>query len=234
MPIYTLTLVNKTEVARNTYVFDFTKPDNFTFTPGQYGGWTLLNTKVKIPTRRFSIVSAPEDPLLSFVTRIQNSDFKQILLSLPLTSEIKFAGPTGIFTLHEDLNIPSVLIAGGIGIAPFYSMIRHTLIHEIPRDIVLLYGNQTFADTAFLKELNALQQQHFNFRLIPTFMTPESNWEGDVGFITDDMIYKNVADLATPYYYVCGSPAMVKALHQTLKSLDIKESQILVEDFPGY
>ena len=48
------------------------------------------------------------------------------------------------------------------------------------------------------------------------------------------MIKKYINDLFIPYYYICGSPAMVTVLQETLAEMDIDESHIRVEDFPGY
>ena len=125
MPIYTLTLVAKETVARDTVELQFEKPEGFQYVAGQYGGFTLLNpaeTDAKGNTRRFSLVSAPHESTLKIVTRIQQSSFKRELNKLEPGSTLKFAGPTGNFVLPTEHQKPVILIAGGIGIAPFYSM----------------------------------------------------------------------------------------------------------------
>src|SRR5947207_2456323 len=111
MPIYTLKLINRREVARDTLEFIFNKPANLTFIPGQYAGFTLINpseTDANGITRRFSLLSTPDDPHIIITTRIQNSAYKRVLNSLTIGAEIKFAGPTGAFTLHDDTTIPAV------------------------------------------------------------------------------------------------------------------------------
>lgn len=166
MPIHIIKLIERREVARGTHVFVFEKPEGLTFKPGQYAGFTLINpaeTDAGGITRRFSLLSTPDDAHLAIVTRIQNSAYKRVLNALPIDSEIKFAGPTGNFVLHEETSIPAVLIAGGIGIAPFYSMIRYATHHHSPQQIYLFYGNQQPSDTAFLDELMQLQQKNPHF-----------------------------------------------------------------------
>jgi ferredoxin-NADP reductase len=229
MPIYTLKLIHKQEVARGTVVFQFEKPAGFKFTPGQYGGFTTHGL-----TRRFSLMSTPEDNFIAFVTRLQNSEFKNVLNTLPLGSEIKFAGPTGVFTLHTDITVPAVFIAGGIGIAPFYSMLQHALKQYSSQTFTLFYGNQSPADSAFLAELRQLQQQNSHFKFVPTMAQPDAAWQGETGYITHTLIKHIVGDLSTPLYYVCGSPTMVQALHETLLEMGIAKERIRVEDFPGY
>ncbi len=237
MPIYQLKLLNRFETARNTIVLQFAKPAGFSFKPGQYGGFTLINpaeTDTNGITRRFSLLSAPDDPYLAIVTRVQQSAFKRVLNTLPIGSEIKFAGPTGNFTLHEDAKVPAVFIAGGIGIAPFYSMIKHVAHHEKTRHCYLFYGNQNEQDAVFLQELTELAQHHPNVKLISVLNQPPATWQGETGYITSTILKKYLPDLSLPIYYVCGSPAMVTVLQETLVEMDIDENKIRVEDFPGY
>lgn len=237
MPIFKLKLIQQTPVANNTIEFRFEKPDNFNFIPGQYGGFTLLNppeTDAGGITRRFSLLCTPQDNYLAFTTRIQNSAYKRVLSLLTPGSEIKFAGPSGNFTLHEEINTPAVLIAGGIGIAPFYSMIRDCAARQPQRNITLFYGNQTLADSAYFAELQALEKQMPHFKLVAAFAAPASDWQGETGYITHTMLRKYVVDLASPIYYICGSPSMVTVLQETLLEMGIEQERIKVEDFPGY
>lgn len=237
MPIYKLKLIKQETIANQTILFTFEKPEGFQFQAGQYGGFTLINPEFTDDhgiTRRFSLISAPDDPSLCIATRIQTSAFKRNLQNMQPGQEIKFAGPTGNFILHEDPAIPAVLIAGGIGLAPFYSMIKHTLVHQPQRKIHLFYGNQTLADSALMNELNKLAENHPHFTFTPALANPHPEWEGESGFITDSMLAKYIADLDQPIYYVCGSPAMVAAMQQTLQDLQIPGERVKVEDFPGY
>lgn len=237
MPIHKLKLLNRYPVATHTLVLEFEKPAGFTYLPGQYGGFTLINpstTDAGVMTRRFSLLSAPDEKTLRIATRIQQSTFKQELSQMPLGSEIKFAGPTGTFTLHTDAAIPAVFIAGGIGIAPFYSMIKHALVHKPHQELILFYGNQEKADAAFLSDLIELQTTHPQFKCIATLAKPDANWQGENGFITESMINKHVKNLQLPIYYVCGSPAMVTTLQEILVEMGIDEEKIKIEDFPGY
>jgi ferredoxin-NADP reductase len=237
MPIHLLKLIDRHEVARSTIQFTFAKPANLSYLPGQYAGFTLINpreTDAGGITRRFSLLSAPDDAHIVITTRIQNSAYKRVLNALSTGEEIKFAGPTGNFTLHEDTTVPAVMIAGGIGIAPFYSMISHAAKHHASRKMILFYGNQSAADTAYFNELTELQQQNPHFTFIPTMANPDAEWKGETGFVTDAMIKKYIPDLNAPIYYVCGSPAMVTALQETLAEMGVDEERIKTEDFPGY
>lgn len=237
MPIYKIKLLQRETVANNTIKLTFEKPEGMSYVAGQYGGWTLINPAEnddKGSTRRFSFLSAPLDKHLEIVTRVQQSAYKRNLQNLAVGDEIKLAGPTGNFVLHEDENIPAVLIAGGIGIAPFYSMLKHALQQRPLQKIILFYGNQTLADSAFIEELTQLEKQHPQFKLITALANPHPEWNGAKGFIDDTLLVKNIPDLDTPIFYACGSPTMVAAMQEILQDLQIPAERIKVEDFPGY
>jgi len=237
MPIHQLKFINRREVARGTIEFIFEKPAGLTFIPGQYAGFTLINpseTDANGITRRFSLLNTPNDPHISFATRIQTSAYKRVLNTLAPGDLIKFAGPTGAFTLHEDKTIPAVLIAGGIGITPFYSMLQDAAQQQSTQPIYLFYGNQNATDTAYLTDLTQLKTQHPYLHFIPTMAQPDAAWQGETGFITHTMIKKYVPDITLPIFYICGSPAMVTALQELLVEMGVEDGKIKVEDFPGY
>lgn len=237
MPIHILKLLKRHDVAHKTIEFTFEKPANLTFIPGQYAGFTLINppeTDAAGITRRFSLSSTPDEANLTITLRMQGSAYKRVLNTLNIGDEIKFAGPTGNFTLHADHSLPAVFIAGGIGITPFYSIIKHATEHKSPQKITLFYGNQTINDAAYFNELSQLQTINPHFTFIPALALPDATWQGETGFITDTLLKKHIPDLDAPIYYICGSPAMVTTLQETLAEMGINEDNLKVEDFPGY
>lgn len=237
MPIYTLKLLQKRDIARQTIELAFEKPPGFNFIPGQYGGFTLINpaeTDAGGITRRFSLLSSPHQTQITIATRLQASAYKRMLNQLKPGDEIKFAGPTGNFLLHSDPNVPAVFIAGGIGIAPFYSMLQHAVQQASSQPLFLFYGNQGRDDACYLDAIQQLQAQHTALQFIPVLANPDADWHGETGFITHTLLRKYIPDLSQPIYYICGSPAMVTALQETLMEMDIAADKIKVEDFPGY
>ncbi len=207
------------------------------FNPGQY---MIMDLKVADPkgnTRLFSISSAPLENFLMFSTKISDSNFKQKLNSLKIGEKVKLQGPLGRFTLQEDIFKKTVMIAGGIGITPFRSMIKFALNSVPGLKIVLLYSNKTPDEIAFKKEFEELASTHAeNFSLVNTITQPEEalEWIGRIGRIDETLIKEFVEDLNEAIFYVCGPPKMVEAMVSLLKEMQIPSTNIKFEKFVGY
>jgi len=240
MPDYRVNLLNKKAVAEGTMAFSFAKPAGFDFKPGQSSDLTLLNppeTDTEGNVRTFSIVSAPSESDLTFATRMRDTAFKRVLRSMAPGTEIKLEGPMGSFNLHKNASKPAVLLAGGIGITPFMSMVREAARQKDPHQIYVFYSNRRPEDTAFLDELTALEQQNPNFHLIATMVEMDKSkqlWNGERGFIDAPMLKRHLPELNGPIYYIAGPPAMVAAVRDMLAKAGVDEDDIRAEDFAGY
>ena len=129
------------------------------------------------------------------------------------------------------------MIAGGIGITPFVSILRQAATDPLPRRLVLLYANHRPEDAAFLAELQALESPNENFRLVAT-MTRMSDstqpWTGETGAIDAPLVRRIADELAAPIYYLAGPPAMVEAMRQTLQAAGVDDDDLRSEEFYGY
>ncbi len=56
-------------------------------------------------------------------TRMRDTAFKRVLAKMPAGSPVQMEGPSGNLVLPNDASRPVVLLAGGIGITPFRSMV---------------------------------------------------------------------------------------------------------------
>ena len=152
---YESTLLGRTEVAEGTMAFQFDKPKDFVFRAGQYVDLTLSGSQPQFGpsnelTHTFSIASSPFDEELVVTTRMRSSAFKEVLSSLPIGSGAKIVGPMGSFCLHNNTARPAVFLAGGIGVAPFLSMLSYASEEKLRHPIVLFYANRYLADAAFI------------------------------------------------------------------------------------
>ena len=238
MPIYTIKLLNKEEVANGTMAFHFEKPEGFIFKAGQFGDITLMNppeTDEEGNVRGFSLANAPYEKDLMIATRMRDTAFKRVLKIFPFGSEVKLDAPYGSFVLHKTSTTPAVFLTGGIGITPVRSIIAQATHDKLPHKITLFYSNKTPQDTAFLTDLESFAKEnpHFTFVPVMTRATPE-NWKGESGHITKDMLMKYVPDIASPIYYLSGPASMVATMRQILTEAQVNEDNIRTEEFSGY
>ncbi len=141
----------------------------------------------------------------------------------------------GDFTLLRDPQAKLVFIAGGIGITPFRSMLKYLLDTHQRRDIILFYTNRTVDEIAY-RDVLQLAQTKLGVKIFYTLTdrtTLLRNWNGFVGRINEHMLVQVMPDYAERIYYLAGPPEMVRAHEASLKTLNIKGSQIKKDFFPG-
>ncbi|MGH2612466.1 MAG: FAD-dependent oxidoreductase [Rhabdochlamydiaceae bacterium] len=238
MSIVNIKLIKKEEIANETMVFHWEKPEGFEFRAGQFGDFTLINppeTDDEGNTRGFSLASAPYENELINATRMRDTAFKRVLKNLPLGVEVKFDAPYGDFILHKTETTPAVFLTGGIGITPVHSIISQATHDKLPHKITLLYSNKTRKYTAFLNDLTDFAKQNPNFTFVPvmTRLKPDE-WGGETGHVTAQMLKKYVPDLSTPRFYLSGPAGMVATMRQILIDAKVNEDNIKTEEFSGY
>jgi ferredoxin-NADP reductase len=237
----TLTLREKKELAEGTMAFCFgIDGQPLVFKPGQCIRITLLDPLYKDKqgnARDFSIASSPGEPFLMIATCMTGSAFKRSLADLPLGSNVQVNGPYGDFFLDVDGMRPAVFLAGGIGITPFRSMIKHTIEQHSQQRLTLVYCNRTSGDAAFLDELQNWEKENPNFRLIATMTqrrNPGKTWTGRRGYVDVQFVKDRLSDQAQSVHYVAGPPRFVSAVADVFATAGVNEGDIRTDEFFGY
>ncbi|MGB8214886.1 MAG: RnfABCDGE type electron transport complex subunit D [Anaerolineales bacterium] len=234
-----LKLKEKIKVAPDIYDFIFTQARNFAFTPGQYMEWTLGHDHpdVRGNRRYFTLASAPTEKTLRLGVKFypQSSTFKNALLKMKAGDEIVASQLAGDFTLPENPLQKCVLIAGGVGITPFRSMIKYLLDTHTKRSITLFYANKTVDDILY-KDVFDRAQRELGIQTI--YAVTDNNhlppaWTGTTGRITPELIKTKVPGYRHCMFYISGPKAMVDSFKETLQQIHIPASQIKTDFFSG-
>ena len=170
-------------------------------------------------------------------TRQRDTAFKRVLRTLPLGTEVRIEGPFGSMTLHRKTTRPAIILAGGIGITPFRSMVFQAVRDGTGHRLLLFYANRRPEDAAFLAELQELSRLHPNLTLVATmtkFEKSMGSWTGEKGHINKEMLLKFAGNLTDPVYYTAGPPALVSAMKDMLGQAGVNDDDINSEDFSGY
>jgi ferredoxin-NADP reductase len=229
----------KREVAKGTLLVTFDLlGEEVDFAPGQYFFVTLPDVghqDEKGLRRHITVVTSPnETGVLGLATRMRDSAFKRSLGELPVGADVEVEPPKGTFALPGDASRPLVFVAGGIGITVFRSMLRYIREERLPYRVTLIYSNRDRESTAFLDELQELEKEIPNVRLILT-MTQDPDWEGETRKI-DSQFFRNYLDehLNQYTFLVAGPPAMAEGMQKALRDAGVKEENVIVERYSGY
>jgi ferredoxin-NADP reductase len=185
--------------------------------------------------RSYSIASAPEDgQLVLTVERLDDGEVSPYLTGgMIVGDELELRGPIGGYFVWEDrLGGPLLLVAGGSGMVPFRSMLRHHEASGSDVPVRLLYSARTFGDVIYRHELLRLGgPDAVDVRLTLTREQPDG-WDGYSGRIDHTML----ADVAwppvdAPLVYVCGPTGFVEAAAQILVELGHEPGRIRTERF---
>ncbi|HEX7063839.1 MAG TPA: FAD-dependent oxidoreductase [Bacillales bacterium] len=238
MPKNKVRLLKKETIANDTMAFHWEKPKEYEFKAGQFCDMTLIDpdqTDEDGNVRTFSLAYAPYEKDLVTATRMRDSAFKRELENMPEGTEVKLDSALGDFTLHKTETTPAVFIIGGIGITPVRSMIAQATHDKLSHDITLLFSNTTPADAPFMSDLEGFAKENPNFTLVPVMTDAKSGeWNGESGYIDEEMLRRHVSDVNTPIYYLSGPADMVKDMYQMLVEAGVNEDYIKAEEFSGY
>ncbi len=215
----------------DTKSFRFKKPPGFNHIAGQ---WAYFNIKIEGTQKlhHFTISSSPTENYLEFTKKITDHPFSQALDKYKGGEWVLINGPFGEFTYSGE-NIKIGALTGGIGITPLRSICRYCVDTGLSTSIRMLYANHTEKDIVFRDELNSMQEKDPNI-IIKNVLTKEPGWKGLKGHIDGNMIKEQIPDYKERVFYICGPPSMNEAMKKALKSLDMPDSKIMLEDFTGY
>ena len=220
-----------------SFRMDFGSHKPFDYLPGQFvivtgEVWNPKRNRMGRPSRAFSLSSSPTDEggIEIAVKRYPNGGFSPWLHdSVKPGATLKIKGPQGDFTFSKGETDEIILIAGGIGVAPFRGFIHYILTMRLPTRVKLLYSARTPADFAFAAEFNSLMNDHENFRCIYTITRPGAMpWPGRVGRLSASLLQEHLGHSGA-LYYLCGPGPMIQEQIQILKKLGVSDASIRFE-----
>lgn len=235
----TTRLIQRTHIADATVALTFEKPMGFSYSAGQAVDLvvpTLPESGAGENMRTLSLVSSPDEKVLTVATRLRDTPVKRALASLPYGEAVSIGAPYGRLSLPDEPLGHTVFVAGGIGITPFVSMLRHIRKTGARHVITLFYSNRTPGEAAFLMELQALTQSlpTVTFVAIMTRPQPEVAWSGEQSRVSGELLGRYLGSLTGLRFLVAGPTGLVQAVRTDLQAMGVPRSQIQFEQFAGY
>lgn len=234
MDFYPYSITDLKLDAEETYILRLKPKDGsqvFSFLPGQF--CSIKNPRYEKPDEphMFSIASSPNTrDYLEFCLKVYGN-WTHSLVKSKIGDELLIAGPYGRAILDENIHY-LVLLIGGVGIVPAMSLLRYVKEEKKDVEIILLYGNRTLATAPYKNEIDDIYQSIKGKVVhILSHLVPEDPWIGYRGFITDEMIKKEVDFSRNPTFYMCGPHVFIQKMTAVLNGLNVEEAKIKKEIF---
>ncbi len=204
----------------------FEYPVGFEYEPGD---WVDLNFYDGNPNGgiTYSLSSSPTEDILSITFKLGISPFKRRLQSLVPGDEMYISQYGNDYGFHLKENRSSVLIAGGIGIVPFRSMLKEMSDTDNKNSVQLLYLNK---ETSFIfaSEIDLCRKQLPNIEVqyIDTKQLSRKKREKTLTGLIDENAH---------HYFIAGPEGMVEAAeHLLIDNMGINPKDIRIDSFGGY
>ncbi|MGD9904318.1 MAG: 2Fe-2S iron-sulfur cluster-binding protein [Vicinamibacterales bacterium] len=211
--------------------FRLARPDGFDFTPGQFLT-VRLRADGQDVVRCYSLSSAPAARgYLEISVRRQGRVSSALHALARPGSLLSVRAPAGHFVYPGGDDRPLVLLAGGIGITPLMSMLRHAVLTDPTRPVTLLYSARDLGEFAFRDELLTLARRHDQLQLC--FAVTRGAAPPDVhrGRIDERLIGAAAPDIRQAVSMICGPQAMIDGLTAALYALGVPADQVRSERF---
>jgi predicted ferric reductase len=206
----------------------------FSFEPGQFAWLSTEKTPFHSDRHPISMSSgAVDEPGQAVSFSIKNlGDWSgEIVRAIQPGHRVWVDGPHGVFTADREQGPGYVLIAGGVGISPLFSMCQTMAIRGDRRPVVLFYAARNLESLTFRCELDDLCQR-INLQVIYVLETPPSDWTGESGCITADTLRKHLPLQYKRFqHFICGPEPMMDVAEDALAGLGVPVDRIHTERF---
>ncbi len=136
-------------------------------------------------------------------------------------------GPSGQFRFDPAKDSKVLFIAGGTGLAPFMSMLRHMRLRNDSNDVIMLYSVKYPGEVIRKQELANMQNSlKLKLTVTVTRPAPGDGWTGQTGHVDSAMIQKYAPDFLERMTYVCGPLPFVKAVKDALAALKMPQNRV--------
>jgi ferredoxin-NADP reductase len=183
--------------------------------------------------RSYSIASAPGEPVAITVERLDDGEVSPYLTEeLQPGDELELRGPIGGYFVWDtgDGGRPLLLVAGGSGIVPLRSILRHRERSGATTATRLLYSSRSLPDVIYRNELD---QYHDGVEVTYTLTRRQPpGWTGHAGRVDAALLAKVAWPVSQdPLTFVCGPTSFVEAVAGGLVGLGYPPGRVKTERF---
>jgi propane monooxygenase reductase subunit len=205
------------------------------FWAGQYVDITLPDQAI---TRSFSMANPPSETekLAFIIKRYEGGAFSgQLDGGLAVGTKLGIRGPYGTCFRREKHEGPLILVGGGSGMSPLWSIFQDHVESGEQRSVRFFYGARSEADLFYLEKIRELGAKLADFDFVPVLSdaADDADWSGEKGMV-HEVLQAHLADLDLSDgadAYTCGPPPMIDAVLPMLIMSDIEGDHIFFDKF---
>jgi propane monooxygenase reductase subunit len=205
------------------------------FWAGQYVDLTLQDGSI---TRAFSMANPPGDGsnLRFIIKKYPNGAFSsQLDGKLAVGDAVSAKGPYGTCFRREQRPGPMLLIGGGSGMSPLWSILADHIGSGEQRPVRFFYGARTRADLFYLDEIAAIAARLDDFKFVPALSHAEAGdgWDGETGLI-HEVVLRHLREEklnGAIDAYACGPTPMIDAVLPVLQMNGVEPEHIYFDKF---
>jgi propane monooxygenase reductase subunit len=206
------------------------------FWAGQYVDVTLKGSEEI--TRSFSMANSPsETQKLSFIIKkYPNGRFSSRLDGdLTVGTSIEVKGPFGSCFRRENHDGALVLVGGGSGMSPLWSILHDHLQSGEQRPVHFFYGARTQNDLFYLDRFEEIARNNPSFNFIPVLShaQDDTTWAGERGFVHEvvGVHLKRLQFGEAVDVYACGPEPMIEAVTPVLQMNQVESDRTFFDKF---
>jgi ferredoxin-NADP reductase len=227
-PVPVLAVFRETDDVRT---FRLARPEGFEFTPGQFVT-VRVHVEGRPLVRCYSIASAPHTTgYLEISVKRMGQVSGMLHASARPGALITLGRPAGSFCYPPADDRPLVLLAGGVGITPLMSMLRHALSSEPGRPVSLLFSVRDERHIIYRDEIEWLRRRHPHADLtVVVTEGPRADWH-EAGFLCEEHVRTHVVDPLGSLFMLCGPAPMMDAAKRLLAGMGVPDGHVRQEAF---
>lgn len=211
--------------------------EGFRFEPGQFAwigfGRSPLSTD-KHPISFSSNGDIPNhDGAIAFTIKELGDWSGSIVPNTKVGTRAWVDGPHGVFTIDREEGAGFVLIGGGVGITPLFSMLQALETRADSRPVLMFHAANDFDDLTFREELAATAARMPSLTLVTVLVRAEETWDGERGFVNAEILTRYLPPSLYRHfqYFICGPTPLMDAMEEVLPSIGVPADRVHTERF---
>ena len=202
----------------------YERPRGFDYEPGD---WVDLEFGTEFKGgKTYSLSSSPTEPDLMVTFKEGLSQVKIALAGSAPGDTVRITAYGNDYEFHLNEHRNSVLIAGGVGVAPFRSMLKEMVDRQSPGQVEMVYLNQS-DDFLFKDEFDTWQRQLANAHI--DYVVTKGLKRKD-----REKLLRDVISVDAHHYFIAGPEGMIESTEALLDTMSVNHDDIRIDSFGGY